>query len=69
PCRETFEIPFHNRHDSDEEVHFIERNWLSGQVSNASHPYTQIDATAMYFLVKVPAKGSVTMTYQLESSW
>jgi len=68
-CRETFEITFHNRRDTDEEVHFIERNWLSGKVSNASHPYTQIDTTAMYFLVSVPAKGSVTMTYQLESKW
>lgn len=68
-CTETFELTFSNDGVREETIHLVERNWAAGTIKSASTDFQIIDPRAVLFVATVPPRGSVTISYTVESRW
>ncbi len=65
----TWQIDIRNHKKQAEEVHVIEPAGGDWEVSQNSHPFVKEDAQTFRFVLKVPAKGKVTVKYKIRTRW
>ncbi|HEY9868682.1 MAG TPA: DUF4139 domain-containing protein [Candidatus Obscuribacterales bacterium] len=64
--RMSYEISLRNHKDSAVTIAAVEHSYGQWKILESSHPYTKKDARTFEFSVKVPARGEVKITYDIE---
>ncbi|MBI4534286.1 MAG: DUF4139 domain-containing protein, partial [Candidatus Melainabacteria bacterium] len=64
--RMSYEISLRNHKDTPVTITAVEHSWGQWKVLSSSQPYTKKDAKTLEFNIKVPAKGEVKVTYDIE---
>jgi hypothetical protein len=64
--RMSYEISLRNHKDSAVTITAVEHSYGQWKILESSHPYTKKDARTFEFSVKVPARGEVKITYDIE---
>ncbi len=64
--RMSYEIDLRNHKDSACTITAVEHQWGQWKILESSHPFTKKDAHTFEFSVKVPARGEVKVTFDIE---
>ncbi len=67
--RESYEISLRNHKDKKVTVTAVEHSYGDWKIKTNSHKFTKKDAHTFEFEVEVPARGEVTITYEIETRY